>query len=161
MTKLEHDAWLAVSGALDSIDGFAGGPKQAQAIGDAMSAICDLLDDEPNSKEILDSCPESPDYSLLNKFPSAGFPCEVWVYPDSKCLSYSAGLGKFREVVGEDPHYEWPHWRPTGLPEDARPGEAFVYYNNGEVLRFSRFISKPDLPDVRYIYTVPEEADHD
>jgi len=60
MTKLEHDAWLAVANALDSI--FTT-PSQGKAIGEAMSAICDLLEDEPNSKGILTSCPESPDYS--------------------------------------------------------------------------------------------------
>ena len=151
MTKLEHDAWLAVADALDSIDGFAGGPDQVQAIGNAMSAICDLLDDKPNSKGILDSSP--------NQFPPEGFPCEVWVYPNSKCLSYSAGRGKFREIVGHDPHNRWPHWRPAGLPADAKPGVTFVYHYDGEVVRHRSRESWMDSPNfkARYIYTVPGE----
>jgi hypothetical protein len=67
MTKLEHDAWLAVSGAFDSIDGFVGGPDQAQAIGDAENAICDLLESQPvektNSKGILTSSPGKTHYA--------------------------------------------------------------------------------------------------
>ena len=155
MTKLERKAWGAVADALDSIDGFAGGPKQVQAIGNAMSAICDLLDDdELNSKKILDSSP--------NKFPPAGFPCEVWENKTPKAyryLAYADGKGKLGNYL-QDYWYTWPHWKPAGLPEDAKPGEVFVYYNNGEVVRYRSRESWMDSFDYksRYIYTVPEEA---
>jgi hypothetical protein len=146
MTDKERAVWTALRNVVaDSI-------KTAPA-GRAIAEINALLEDDADEPDA-----DEP----LNAFPPPGFICEVCDERKHWTTAYSNGRGGFamwaRHVGSENAM--WYYWQPAGLPEDAKPGETFVYERDGEVCRFNtrdECIDWTRPESIRYIYTVPSE----